>query len=60
MEKLVNMMEESVVEQPLDADQRLRWKNRIAAHREFIRAHQDAVGKAISAETSKLKKHKKD
>merc|ERR1712154_760823 len=53
MEKLVNMMEEAVVEQQF-------WKNKILAHREFIRAHQDAVGKAMGSDNTKLKKRLND
>merc|ERR1712130_710742 len=60
MEKLVNMMEEAVVEQQLPSSDQLYWKNKILAHREFIRAHQDAVGKAMGSEATKLKKKLSD
>jgi len=56
IEKLVNMMEEALVEQQLPAEEQQYWKNKILAHREFIRAHQDAVGKAMGSDNSKLKK----
>merc|ERR1712060_182141 len=36
------------------------WKNKILAHREFIRAHQDAVGKAMGSDNTKLKKKLND
>merc|ERR1712154_316159 len=60
MEKLVNMMEEAVVEQQLPSDEQQFWKNKILAHREFIRAHQDAVDKAMGSEATKLKKKLND
>eukprot|EP01084_Bolivina_argentea_P171095 296432_1 len=56
MEKIVNMMEEAVVEQQLPLDEQQYWKNKILAHREYIRVHQDAVGKAMGYEAAKLKK----
>eukprot|EP01084_Bolivina_argentea_P171092 296429_1 len=56
MEKIVNMMEEAVVEQQLPLDEQQYWKNKILAHREFIRAHQDAVGRAMGSDATKLKK----
>jgi len=60
MEKLVNMMEEAVVEQQLPSEEQQFWKNKILAHREFIRAHQDAVGKAMGSDNTKLKKRLND
>merc|ERR1712154_153289 len=60
MEKLVNMMEEAVVEQQLPSEEQQFWKNKILAHREFIRAHQDAVGKAMGSDNTKLKKKLND
>eukprot|EP01084_Bolivina_argentea_P171096 296433_1 len=56
MEKIVNMMEEAVVEQQLPLDEQQYWKNKILAHREFIRVHLDAAGKAMGYEAAKLKK----
>lgn len=56
MEKLANMMEEAMVEQQLTNDEQLFWRNKIIAHREFIRRHQDVVGRAMGQENSRLKK----
>ena len=60
MEKVVNMMEESVVEAQLMSERQQFWKHKILAHREFIRAHQDAVGKAMGSDNTKLKKKLND
>jgi len=56
MEKLVNMMEESMVESDLDPSEQMYWRNKISGHREFVRRHQDVVGRAMGQENIKLKK----
>jgi len=55
VEKLISIMEDSIIES-CDATEEIFWRNKINAHKEFLRRYQDIVGRAMGQENMRLKK----